>query len=108
MSVERLVHRLFLGYGISTMNDVQPIGDSDLPLCEPTASQVFNITVKTCELMTHPGYMCLPLDGGCGEGADEFSKSPDREHEIAVLSDPRLKQFFDDYRIITKHSYLTT
>lgn len=40
----------------------------------------------TIELMVHPGYKSQGNCGGCDEGGpDDFSKSSDREHELAVL-----------------------
>jgi len=57
---------------------------------------------RTVELMFHPG---LPVpagtpaaEAGCGqpEGADEFAMSADRQHELDVLTDPRLRQALQD------------
>ncbi|RVE68841.1 hypothetical protein OJAV_G00095730 [Oryzias javanicus] len=42
----------------------------------------------TAELMVHPGYPSHPQEGGCGEGPDDFSQSPERQHELSVLRDP--------------------
>jgi len=52
-------------------------------------------TAITCELMAHPGYRCQGL-GGCGNasGPDDFACSDEREHELAVLSSDKLKEFY--------------
>jgi len=50
-----------------------------------------------CELMVHPGYRCADIqDGGCGEGADEFSMQTDRVHEIRILCSTEMRQFYSD------------
>lgn len=48
----------------------------------------------TAELMVHPGYPSRPHEGGCGDGPDQFSKSADRQHELNVLTDPRLQVLY--------------
>lgn len=48
----------------------------------------------SAELMVHPGYPSLPREGGCGEGPDDFSQSPDRQHELGVLTDPALSTLY--------------
>ncbi|KAL6113886.1 ydjc [Pungitius sinensis] len=53
-----------------------------------------NRPVVTAELMVHPGYPSQPLDGGCGEGPDDFSCSADRQHELSVLRDPALQALY--------------
>lgn len=55
----------------------------------------------TCELMTHPGYKCdRYADGFAGEDfADAFSCSPEREHELRVLTSPDMLQFYKDKNI---------
>jgi len=52
-------------------------------------------TTITCELMVHPGYRCQGY-GGCGEpaGPDDFARSDEREHELAVLKSDTLKEFY--------------
>ncbi|XP_006640171.2 carbohydrate deacetylase isoform X1 [Lepisosteus oculatus] len=55
--------------------------------------------VLTMELMVHPGYPSLPLEGGCGEGPDDFSQSSDRQHEMETLKDPRLLKFYKETKI---------
>ncbi|KAL8575208.1 hypothetical protein ACOMHN_042329 [Nucella lapillus] len=57
----------------------------------------------TCELMTHPGFMCKGV-GGCGAGADEFSKSSDREHEKSILEGEEMQKFYQAHDI-TPMSY---
>ena len=47
----------------------------------------------SCELMTHPGYRTQE-QGGCGEGPDSFSQSPDREVEMAVLKSAEMREFY--------------
>lgn len=45
---------------------------------------------SSCEVMTHPGYRCLPDNGGCGQGPDEFSLSSERDGERETLCSPAL------------------
>ena len=47
----------------------------------------------SCELMVHPGYRSILGCGGCGEGPDLFACSEDREHELATLTSPHLKEY---------------
>ena len=47
----------------------------------------------TCELMTHPGYACKG-PGGCGDGPDNFSESPDREYEKSILESEEMRSFY--------------
>ncbi|KAK0140370.1 Carbohydrate deacetylase [Merluccius polli] len=61
----------------------------DKPPCSSSPHRVL-----TAELMVHPGYPSLPGRGGCGEGPDEFSCSPDRQRELEVLSDPSLLELY--------------
>ncbi|XP_029367341.1 carbohydrate deacetylase [Echeneis naucrates] len=56
-------------------------------------------SVVTAELMVHPGYPSLPQEGGCGEGPDDFSQSPDRQYELSVLRDPSLLALYSQERI---------
>lgn len=49
----------------------------------------------TCEVMVHPGYKSIVGCGGCGQGPDEFACSSDREHELRVLLDQTLRNYFD-------------
>lgn len=49
----------------------------------------------TCELMAHPGYACVG-DGGCGDGADDFSKSTDREYEKSILESETMAKFYEE------------
>ncbi|XP_062398726.1 carbohydrate deacetylase [Sardina pilchardus] len=53
----------------------------------------------TAELMVHPGYPSDPLEGGCGQGPDDFSQSEDRQHELETLTDPSLLAYYKQERI---------
>ncbi|KAM6930230.1 carbohydrate deacetylase [Xenentodon cancila] len=55
--------------------------------------------VITAELMVHPGYPSHPLDGGCGEGPDDFSQSADRQHELNVLKDPSVLALYSQEHV---------
>ena len=61
----------------------------------------------TCELMTHPGYACKGV-GGCGDGPDDFSQSPDRQHEKAILESEEMRNFYtaSDITLISYHKRL--
>ncbi|XP_066512993.1 carbohydrate deacetylase-like isoform X1 [Hoplias malabaricus] len=52
------------------------------------------------ELMVHPGYPSHPLQGGCGEGPDNFSQSSDRLHELNTLRDPELLSYYKQQGIL--------
>ncbi|MBN3298913.1 carbohydrate deacetylase isoform X2 [Amia ocellicauda] len=71
------------------------------PRCE--LSSLFGISKqdrpRTVELMVHPGYPSLPYEGGCGEGADDFSQSLDRKHELDTLTDPALLEFYKEKKV---------
>lgn len=54
----------------------------------------------TAELMVHPGYPSFPLQGGCGEGPDDFSQSADRLHEMNMLRDPVLLSYYQQQGIL--------
>lgn len=54
----------------------------------------------TVELMVHPGYPSHPLQGGCGEGPDDFSQSSDRLHELNTLRDPALLNYYKQQGIL--------
>ncbi|KAK3538475.1 hypothetical protein QTP86_004657 [Hemibagrus guttatus] len=54
----------------------------------------------TAELMVHPGYPSFPLQGGCGEGPDDFSQSSDRLHELNTLRDPVLLSYYQQHGIL--------
>ncbi|XP_076845931.1 carbohydrate deacetylase [Brachyhypopomus gauderio] len=54
----------------------------------------------TVELMVHPGYPSHPLQGGCGEGPDDFSQSSDRLHELNMLRDPVLHSYYKQQGIL--------
>ncbi|XP_061585649.1 carbohydrate deacetylase [Cololabis saira] len=59
----------------------------------------FDRPAVTAELMTHPGYPSHPLDGGCGEGPDDFSQSADRQHELNVLKDPSVLALYSQEHV---------
>nr|XP_025036058.1 carbohydrate deacetylase isoform X3 [Pelodiscus sinensis] len=48
----------------------------------------------TIELMVHPGYPTIPPAGGCGEGPDDFSQSWERLHELQILMNPELQNYY--------------
>ncbi|KAM8960723.1 carbohydrate deacetylase [Pelodytes ibericus] len=52
-------------------------------------------TSVSIEMMTHPGYPSMPHEGGCGEGPDEFSQSVDRLHELEVLRNSSLRNYYN-------------
>lgn len=54
---------------------------------------------SVCEFMVHPGYSCVPKQGGCGEGPDEFACSMERWHELDVLCNSELKRAFQDLNV---------
>jgi predicted glycoside hydrolase/deacetylase ChbG (UPF0249 family) len=57
-------------------------------------------TSNIAELMCHPGYPSEISIGGCGTGQpDEFSCSPDRQHEFDLLSSEEFRQLLAKYRI---------
>ncbi|XP_026878969.2 carbohydrate deacetylase [Electrophorus electricus] len=64
-------------------------------LCGPGLCQPI-----TVELMVHPGYPSHPLQGGCGEGPDDFSQSSDRLHELNMLRDPVLHSYYKQQGIL--------
>ncbi|KAK3596285.1 hypothetical protein CHS0354_030660 [Potamilus streckersoni] len=68
--------------------------------CELVACSLSKIGsgIQICEFMVHPGYRTRQT-GGCGEGPDSFSQSADREHEMAVLCNPRMTEFYTDLGI---------
>ncbi|XP_077996187.1 carbohydrate deacetylase-like [Glandiceps talaboti] len=81
MSVERI--QTALDTSIKTVEETMSCSDSTL----------------TFELMTHPGYQSIAGCGGFDGGPDTFALSKDREHEIMVLNDEKLKQYFVDHNI---------
>ncbi len=58
-------------------------------------------TAVVCELMVHPGYPAKPTlnAGGDGIGPDSFAQSPDRKHEIDVLTSLQMKHFYQSNEI---------
>jgi len=65
-----------------------------------TLGEIFT-TNQTCELMVHPGgKSCCVTDGFEGDDfCDEFSMSADRVHEMTVLLDERLREFYEKINI---------
>ena len=55
--------------------------------------------ISACELMVHPGYPSASIDGGCGEGPDDFACSNERQHELKVLCDPELRKTLADLHV---------
>lgn len=64
-----------------------------------TSASASDEPVVTAELMVHPGYPSQPQEGGCGEGPDDFSQSPDRQQELTVLKDPSLLALYTQERV---------
>ncbi|XP_078484531.1 carbohydrate deacetylase-like [Ciona intestinalis] len=62
-----------------------------------------------CELMCHPGYRCdKNSDGFLHEtSADDFSCSPDREHELKVLTSSAMAAFYKSENILLKYESST-
>lgn len=54
--------------------------------------------VVSCELMVHPGYPCAGV-WGCGDGADDFSKSADRMYEKDIITGNDLLQWYENSSI---------
>ncbi|CAB4004951.1 carbohydrate deacetylase [Paramuricea clavata] len=52
-----------------------------------------------CEFMVHPGYPCVGNQGGCGQGPDEFACSTEREHELNVLCNSKLKRTLTEFNV---------
>ncbi|XP_061187842.1 carbohydrate deacetylase-like [Saccostrea echinata] len=78
--------------GLQTMGS-----DMTVERLQRQITKAFNSTgndVITCELMVHPGYK-TGMEGGCGDGPDDFSRSPQREHEMSIL---RCKDMLEFYR----------
>ncbi|XP_014778293.1 carbohydrate deacetylase isoform X1 [Octopus bimaculoides] len=51
-----------------------------------------------CELMVHPGYVTGNI-GGCGTGPDDFSQSNERQHEMEILKEMALMNFYQKHGI---------
>lgn len=81
--------------GLKTMG-----ADMTLPRLQSYLTGAFGTSqeVRTCELMVHPGYMTREV-GGCGDGADEFSRSPDREHEMVILGSSGLSHIYTSLNV---------
>ena len=58
----------------------------------------WNSSDHIVELMVHPGYRTGD-SGGCGEGPDSFAQSGEREHEMNVLKDKRMRDFYAENNI---------
>ncbi|XP_040204348.1 carbohydrate deacetylase [Rana temporaria] len=80
-----------LDYSIQSLHSCQ---SPHSPLCSPHSR-----TSITIELMTHPGYPSVPPVGGCGEGPDDFSQSWERLHEMEVLKNPLLHNYYSEMGI---------
>lgn len=59
------------------------------------------------ELMVHPGKR-TGESGGCGNGPDEFARSPYREHEMAILKCCEMLEFYrrNNIHLVANHSVL--
>lgn len=81
--------------GLTTMGENMSLSNLQRALSHvvPAGRAVSGRTV-TAELMVHPGYPSRPQEGGCGDGPDQFSESADRQHELDVLTDPRLQVLY--------------
>ncbi|KAJ8391739.1 hypothetical protein AAFF_G00086890 [Aldrovandia affinis] len=89
--------------GLTTMGDNMSIASIKRAISHaldaaPSGEQVRDRPV-TVELMVHPGYPSEPHQGGCGQGPDDFSRSPERRHELDTLRDPRLLAFYAQQRV---------
>ena len=75
--------------------------DMSIERLQQTLKNFFGRGLSSCELMVHPGYVCDKYsDGFTGEQeSDLFSRSPDREHELSVLTSPDMLQFYKDENI---------
>ena len=64
----------------------------------PVTSASCSTNTGAIEWMTHPGFECQGTveTAGCGDGPDEFSKSPQRRHEFNVLLKLSNGKLFDD------------
>ncbi|XP_077317754.1 carbohydrate deacetylase isoform X1 [Lithobates pipiens] len=80
-----------LDYSIQSLHGCQSSHSSP---CSPNSR-----TSITIELMTHPGYPSVPPVGGCGEGPDDFSQSWERLHEMEVLKNPLLHNYYSEMGI---------
>lgn len=54
---------------------------------------------RTVELMTHIGFKSRQSDLGCGLGADDFSRSGDREFELAMITSHGFKNWLREQNI---------
>ena len=92
-----LLHRVSDAfYGLMTMGSnmtTQRLQTGIKRAFDSLAKSADNSRPVTCELMTHPGYPCKG-PGGCGDGPDDFSQSPDREHEKSILECEEMRNFY--------------
>ena len=66
---------------------------------EPVQTEnAWNSSDVIIELMVHPGYR-TGNSGGCGDGPDDFAQSAEREHEMKILQDQKMKDFYKDQDI---------
>ncbi|MBN3289225.1 YDJC deacetylase, partial [Polypterus senegalus] len=89
MSVSRLKNALQCSMDTILRREIR--ADATAPSLIGTPLQPRCVTM---ELMVHPGYPSLPEEGGCGEGPDDFSQSPERLHEFHTLNSSELLEFY--------------
>uniref|UniRef100_K7FG92 Carbohydrate deacetylase n=1 Tax=Pelodiscus sinensis TaxID=13735 RepID=K7FG92_PELSI len=81
--------------GLSTMGKNMSVSNIksaiDSAMLTFTTKQSRTVTI---ELMVHPGYPTIPPAGGCGEGPDDFSQSWERLHELQILMNPELQNYY--------------
>ncbi|XP_053725975.1 carbohydrate deacetylase [Synchiropus splendidus] len=82
--------------GLTTMGQNMSVANLQRALGHALATDK---PVVTAELMVHPGYPSSPMEGGCGEGPDDFSQSEERQHELRVLTEPALLHLYKQQRV---------
>ena len=95
--------------GLTTMGQNMSVSSLQRALTHALAAQPsdsisrsasgFEQRVISAELMVHPGYPSHQLEGGCGEGPDDFSQSEDRQHELNTLRAPALLNLYTQERV---------
>lgn len=87
--------------GLTTMGHNMSVSNLQRALSHALATvpSTSDKPVVTAELMVHPGYPSHPLEGGCGEGPDDFSQSEERQHELTVLTQPALLGLYQQQRV---------
>ncbi|KAM9101882.1 carbohydrate deacetylase [Sarcophilus harrisii] len=86
--------------GLSTMGKDMSVGRIEAAIDQAVQSVLGPGDIQqggraiTLELMTHPGYPSESPTSGCGEGPDAFSQSWERLHELQILLDPALHNFY--------------